>query len=402
MIALHIHEALGAGTFGTVYKADLVGERGMRRQVAVKVMAQDHELSELFLTRIRDEARLLGLLADESILAVLDLLRFEGRDAVVMEWVDGVDLQSLVDAGERVPPRALAVLGAVVAGALHKAHTALHPKTGEPLQVVHRDVKPANIMVTRRGHIKLLDFGIAKAAFDARESRTGRLVLGTLKTLAPEYIITGAVSPAADVYGLGLTLVEAASGQGLGRPLLTQPDFERQRDALIEVLGPEYDPLTEVLRTMLDWEPTNRPSGAEVAEALLEIGDEMTGTGLRRWCAESVPRAMARHISPVDREGLSGKRISLTDGRTESVFETEPPPPGVAPVRAAPTVEIREGSWDAAHEARQENDSFPARSSPPPEAEQSILKMVLTGLLIGVLFGTVILVLLVVGLLILR
>ncbi len=322
----------------------------MRRQVAVKVMARDHELSDLFLTRIRDEARLLGLLADESILAVLDLLRFEGRDAVVMEWVDGVDLQSLVDAGERVPPRALAVFGAAVAGALHKAHTALHPQTGEPLRVVHRDVKPANIMVTARGHIKLLDFGIAKAAFDERESKTGRLVLGTLKTLAPEYIITGAVSPAADVYGLGLTLVEAATGKGLGRPQLTQPDFESQRDRLLSGLGPEYGPMTDVLRGMLAWEPSNRPSGAEAEGVLLEISDDMTGMGLRRWCAESVPRARARHISPMDKEGLSGKRISLTDGRTESVFETEPPSAG----HEASALRTQRGNQrrDGAHRSR--------------------------------------------------
>jgi serine/threonine protein kinase len=180
---------LGSGAVGTVYLADMVSGRGFRRQVAVKLLMGGQPGAEQFLTRMRDEARLLGLLNDERILEVSELVRVARRDAVIMEYVEGVDLGTLVEAGESVPARALAEIGAMVAGALHKAHIATHPTSGEPLNVIHRDVKPANIMVTVRGSVKLLDFGVARAHFEARESFTGQLVLGTLNYMAPEYIV---------------------------------------------------------------------------------------------------------------------------------------------------------------------------------------------------------------------
>lgn len=394
MRVLQIYEALGTGAFGTVYKAELIGDRDMRRQVAVKVMARSHEGAELFLPRIRDEARLLGMLADDSILAVLDLLRVEGRDAVIMEWVDGIDLQNLIAAGERMPPRGLAAFGASVAGALHKAHTAVHPETRAPLQVVHRDVKPANVMLTARGHIKLLDFGIAKAAFDARESRTGRLVLGTLKTMAPEYVITGTVSPAADLYGLGLTLVEAASGQGLGKPQLSQTDFEAYREHLLAQMGWDYAPMVPILRRLLAWSPQDRPNGREAEVALLDLADGMTGTGLSRWCADAVPRAMARRARPEDREGLSGLRVVLSTS-TEGISEA-------TRAVAAPAANVDEPTRFERLPTPQPAP-LPGKKRPKkPSSSSSTLKMVLAGLFLGGLAGVVVLALLVVGMLALR
>lgn len=399
MRELHLHQALGTGAFGTVYKADLVGDRGMRRQVAVKVMARDHEASQLFLTRIRDEARLLGMLQDESILSVMDLLRIEGRDAVLMEWVDGVDLQTVITAGERMPPRALAEFGALFAGALHKAHTACHPQTGQPLQVIHRDVKPANVMLTQRGHIKLLDFGIAKAAFDARESKTGQLVLGTLKTMAPEYVITGTVSPAADIYGLGLCLVEAAGGESMKKPQLSQRGFERRRDELLAGLDPEYQDVASVVGRMLAWSPTDRPEGAAAEQLLLGFSDATTGVGLRRWCAEAVPRCMDRRGRPEDKEGLSGLRVTLTGGSDGILAATRAVPMPAKNLEEPTRFErIPTVGTEVAKKA-------PASSQEADSAESegmSTLEMVMLGLGLGTVAGLVVLVLLVVGMLYFR
>ncbi len=383
MRRLSLHEPLGGGAFGTVYAAELHTGPGMRRKVAVKVMARtpgadQHE----FLTRLRDEARLLSMLQDDAILGVLDLLEVDGRDAVVMEWVDGLDISQLIAGGQRMPPRALAEFGAVVSGALHKAHTAVHPETGQSLEVVHRDVKPANIMLTDRGHIKLLDFGVAKAAFEARESRTGRMVLGTLNYMAPEYILRGSLDARADIYGLGLSLVEAAIGQPFGQPKLKPEAFQRKLDAWLAGLPPEYAPLRPTLERMLAFSPEQRPDGATAEDWLAHLADELTGTGLRRWASTAVDSARSVKPPASDRENLGGLSFDLDSGARE-VGDTGPtslpdlppsPPPMNEPIdttHALPPPPVRPA---------------PERSAAAPP---STLTMVLKGLAVGGTMGVI-------------
>ena len=94
MRTLTFIRTLGAGAFGTVYLAEFSSGQGFRRQVAVKVLLRSQADNEMFLSRIRDEARLLGLLQDDAILKVLDMVQIEGMDAVVMEYVEGVYLDT--------------------------------------------------------------------------------------------------------------------------------------------------------------------------------------------------------------------------------------------------------------------------------------------------------------------
>ncbi|MBM4365118.1 MAG: serine/threonine protein kinase, partial [Deltaproteobacteria bacterium] len=306
---------VGSGAFGTVYLAELVGSRGFRRPVAVKVLAENHPDGEMFVSRVRDEARLLGLLQDEHILKVLELVRVPGRDAVLMEYVEGIDLDALIAKAERPPPRALAELGATVAGALHTAHTARHPSTGEALNVVHRDVKPANVMVTDKGGVKLLDFGVAQARFAARESRTGQFVLGTLNYMAPEYIITGEVSPAADIFGLALTLWEAAAGEVFGQPKLKEDAHQKRLEERLGQISGTHAQLVPVLRQMMEWNPRNRPNGATVERQLIAAADLLRGTGLRSWASSAVPVAVeAARRDARDGAGLVGKTVNIADG----------------------------------------------------------------------------------------
>lgn len=347
---LHFQRVLGSGAFGSVYYADLVGDRGFRRPVAVKVLLKDNAQGDMFMSRVRDEARLLGLLQDDHILKVLELAKIDGRDAVIMEYVEGVDLAAIVEMGLRPPPRALAELGAAIAGALHRAHQARHPATGEPLNVIHRDVKPANVMVTDRGNVKLLDFGVARARFESRESYTGQFVLGTLNYMAPEYIVTGEVSSAADVYGLALTLWEAACGDAFGQPKLRRDLHEARVEERLQVVADTYGELVPTLRAMLAWEPKDRPDGAAVERALLAATDRLSGTGLRTWAADAVPRALApRRAGALDQCGLVGRGVPLGDdsavpddatqhksGRPAFLDEpTRGAPPPPPPVRTA-------------------------------------------------------------------
>ena len=96
-------ETIGSGAFGTVYKANLTSEKGFSRTVAVKIVLQDHADKEMFIKRMRDEARLLGLLQDDQILKVIDLFQINDRDAIIMEYIDGIDLSQAVSKGQ-LPP----------------------------------------------------------------------------------------------------------------------------------------------------------------------------------------------------------------------------------------------------------------------------------------------------------
>ncbi len=329
MRTLAFIRSLGSGAVGTVYLAEIESGQGFRRQVAVKVLLADPDATGDFLARMRDEARLLGLLRDERIPAVLELVRVAGRDAVLMEYVDGVDLGTLLSTGHRVPARALAELGADAAGALHRAHVAADPSSRAPLHVVHRDVKPANLMLTVQGSVKLLDFGIARARFSAREAHTGQLILGTVNYMAPEYIVTGDVSPAADLYGLGVSLWEAASGQAFGQPRLRRERFDARVEEALTTIGGTHGPLVPVLRYLLAWEPLDRPPAAEVERVLRSAADEMPGPSLRAWAGQAVGEALAARAAgpaPSDPVGLAGQVHPIESAAAEPAGVPGPVP----------------------------------------------------------------------------
>lgn len=312
MRTLTFHRVLGSGAMGVVYHAELRVPRGFSRQCAVKVMKAAAPDEDEFCARMRDEARLLGMLRDEQILGVSELVRVQGRDCVVMDFVEGIDLAAL-SARHAAPPRALAELGAELAGALHRVHTARHPQTDAPLGVVHRDVKPANLMLTPRGGVRLLDFGVARAVFDARESRTRGFVLGTLDYFPPEVLTGGEPEPAVDLYGLGLTLWECATGRAWGPSLTDRPRYERRVEHRLAELGPEYHQLLPVLRQLLAWDPGHRPDGGVIERSLLHVAETCPGPGLRAWARQVVPGALweLRRDPPPDE--LVGRAFPLDD-----------------------------------------------------------------------------------------
>lgn len=317
MRSLTFQRIIGAGAMGTVYHAELKVSRGFSRQCAVKVMKATSPDQEHFRARMRDEARLLGMLQDEQILGVSELISIGNRDMVIMEYVEGVDLSDIVG-GRPVPPRALTELGAELAGTLHRAHGAVHPTTGEPLRIVHRDVKPANVMVTARGGVRLLDFGVARAAFSSRESQTQGLVLGTLNYFPPEILSGGDPTPAVDIYGLGLTLWECATGKDWGSPQVHRQRFERRVTQRLSEIGPEYAALKHVLEATMLWDHASRPDGREVERLLLAAADACTGEGLRTWARDVVPSMLDKRRSATPKKDeLVGRTFDIdldTDG----------------------------------------------------------------------------------------
>ena len=209
-----IESLLGKGGFGSVYRARYVGEGGFSKVVALKVLNKNMADLEEVLARLRDEARLLGMLRHRAIVRADRLVRLADRWAVVMECVEGVDLKRVL-AHKPVPAgTAIEVIGEV-AGALHAAWNTEGPD-GKPIRLIHRDIKPSNILLTAYGEIKVLDFGIARADFKEREAETRAFGMGSLPYMAPERLDFRDTA-AADVYALGVVFFELVTGRAFGR-----------------------------------------------------------------------------------------------------------------------------------------------------------------------------------------
>jgi eukaryotic-like serine/threonine-protein kinase len=193
-------ERIAGGGMGSVYRAV---DENLGRQVAVKVLRRDLADDPAFLERFRREARAAAALSHPRVAGVYDYGELGGSAFIVMELVEGETLAERIEATGRLPWREAFALGEGVARALAAAHA--H-------RLVHRDVKPANVLVGRGGRAKVTDFGIAKAATSTTLTRTG-MVLGSANYVAPEQAQGDEVGPAADQYSLGCVLFEAVTGR---------------------------------------------------------------------------------------------------------------------------------------------------------------------------------------------
>ncbi|MEL6345226.1 MAG: protein kinase [Myxococcota bacterium] len=286
-------ELLGRGGFGAVYLADVESENDFLQRVAIKVLSA--EMSEVgdAVARQRDEARLLARLSHDNIVKVFDLIELQGRPAVLMEHVDGVDAGQLLKRGP-LPARAAVQVIASASAALEAAYENPNPRTGDPLRVVHRDIKPGNILISRYGGVKVLDFGIARADFE-REGKTGSVLFGTARYMAPEQWLRGAVSPAVDIYALGVTFVELLTAHNGQRVPLDPVRFAEYQRSLIDAIAARQmpfgfvDDLTALVGQMLSFEPQHRPGAGEVRERLLRMDDIAPGERLVHFAAAAVP-----------------------------------------------------------------------------------------------------------------
>lgn len=300
---------IGKGGFGKVYRARLEGPEGFVKDVAVKLLSDEHAPEEV-LRRFRDESRILGLVRDRAIVGVDPPTRLAGKWAVVMEFVDGLSCSRMLSNHGVLPPRVALEITAEVARALDKLYQ--HPgPDGTPLRVLHRDIKPHNIQVTPAGQVKILDFGIARADFDNRESATTHHIGGTFGYIAPERL-EGDDGPECDVYSLGVVLKVFVTGKRPGKSnrelahrskvnLIsdtgpTPPDLATDEvpiDAAKDPSPQADDPaLAEVLalaERMTDSDPAARPTAREVEELCLELAERQPRPNLRRWAEDNIP-----------------------------------------------------------------------------------------------------------------
>ncbi|MFG3658181.1 serine/threonine-protein kinase [Streptomyces sp. NPDC047706] len=301
-------DAIGSGGMGRVWRAH---DEVLHRAVAIKELTAALYVSDsdqaVLLARTRAEARAAARINHSAVVTVHDVLEHDGRPWIVMELVEGRSLADVVTAQGRVEPAEAARIGMWVLRALRAAHTA---------GVLHRDVKPGNVLLADDGRVLLTDFGIAQIDGDTTITRTGEVV-GSVDYLAPERVRGHDPGLASDLWALGATLYTAVEGTSPFRrtsPLSTMQAVVEEHPAEPRYAGP----LGPVITALLRKEPAARPASDEAERLLAEVA----GGGRPQVTEVLLPPARQPEAGP---------------GRQETREHSRPGPPGppAAPVPAA-------------------------------------------------------------------
>ena len=271
-----IIKRLGSGGMADVYLARARGEAGFEKTVAVKVMHPHLARNQRAVDHFLDEARLAARIAHPNVCAIQDLGKIGNDYVIVMEYVDGIDLERLL-ASARAAQRPVPIdvgMGILcrICDGLNAAHKAI-AADGTPLSIVHRDVKSANVLVSKQGGVKVVDFGIAKAAQQGHNTVAGE-TKGTPSFMAPEQRVGEAVDVRADVYSVAAVGYEILTGHGVNLDLAALAHLGVENwphlpppSSLRAQLPPELD---GVLLKAMSFQRENRPADCTVLEATLE------------------------------------------------------------------------------------------------------------------------------------
>jgi serine/threonine-protein kinase len=265
---------IATGGMGEVWRAE---DTVLDREVAVKVLKQEYADDPNFRARFEAEARNAAALHHPNVASVFDFGELDDDDGsghrrpfLVMELVPGQPLSVLLRGGEPMPPERASEVVAQAADAIAAAHT---------LGIVHRDVKPANLLVTPDGTVKITDFGIARAADGAAITQTGQIV-GTPHYISPEQAEGYPATQASDIYALGVVLYECLAGQ---RPFARDTPIQVALAHIREDVPPLDDAVPARLRAIVDKALAKDPAArfASAGDLALALrGGDVPGLGL--------------------------------------------------------------------------------------------------------------------------
>ncbi|WP_411081916.1 protein kinase domain-containing protein [Streptomyces sp. cmx-18-6] len=317
-------EVLGRGGMGKVWRAH---DEVLHRTVAVKELTAGLYVAEadrlVLHARTQKEARAAARITHPGVVTVHDVIEYDKRPWIVMQYVDGPSLADAAKESGEIAPREAARIGFHVLGALRAAHGA---------GVLHRDVKPGNVLLARDGQVLLTDFGIAAIEGDSTITRTGELV-GSIDYLAPERVRGGDPGPASDLWSLGATLYTAVEGRS---PFRRTSPISTMQAVVTEEPPPPVNagPLGPVIIALLRKDPAHRPAPAEAEQMFLEA---MEGREPRSAQAhvptQRVPEEARYGFPATDAPGSGG---SGSDGSTARLPGRPPAPALSTPPPTAP------------------------------------------------------------------
>ncbi|GAA3094911.1 serine/threonine-protein kinase [Streptosporangium carneum] len=348
---------LGRGTMGTVWRAH---DRSLGREVAIKEIRQEPGLSEAQRAELRErmirEGRTAARISHPSVATVHDAIVEDGSPWIIMELVQARSLEQVIEEEGPLPPRLVAEIGVDLLGALRAAHDQ---------GVLHRDVKPGNVLITESGRVVLTDFGIAKAEGDTSLTKTG-MVIGSPGYTAPERARGEHTGPESDLWSLGATLYFAVEGR---------PAYERSSvaETLAALMTDKADPPTQAgplrpaLEQLLERDHRARPSLAQAIAMLRTVADTPSSatpaptpsapagsTG----STASAPAAAKQTSASTEQTSAPAERRAASEGAKDAAAESAKPSEVTKPSGAAkPSAPAKPSGPESAQEADEEFDA---------------------------------------------
>jgi len=325
-------ERLGGGGQAEVFRGISESLQGYKKAVAIKRVLPNLTSNPQFVAMFLDEARLSLFLQHANVVQVFDVSKAaDGSYFLVMEFVDGCDLKHLMarQAAQRLRDLPLALYIVIEAcKGLHYAHTLDHPYTGKPLGIVHRDVSPPNIMLSKNGEVKVVDFGLAKAVSQLENTDEG-VVKGKFSYLSPEAAVGEQVDARADVFALGIITWELLANRRLfvgDDPYATVQRVREARIPSLPAISPNVAPeLDAIVRQALARDRNARfASAAEYGDALADymFAHELKATA-RDLAAEVRAVKAARERAANPKESLIHALVMDERARMMSMIEDE-------------------------------------------------------------------------------
>ena len=344
------------GGMARVWVAKLRGKHGFEKMVALKtilpIFAEDQRFRRMFL----DEAKIASGIEHVNVAQILDLGEQAGQLYLVMEWVDGDSLQELDRAAERAGdslpiPVLIRVIADACAG-LHAAHE-LADARGRSLNVVHRDVSPHNVLISSKGVVKVIDFGVVKARRRTAEETTTGTIKGKLQYMAPEQALGHGVDRRADIWAVGATLYRLLARRPVFRGNSPLSTFKRLTSSAPPEPLPAHVPraLSTIVLKALAFEPERRyASAAELGAAL-----EALLHGPYQTTAREVAATMEQYLG----DSLASRRMAILD----ALGGDHPTPSGGSPLAA---------DWES---GISQANTLPRASSYPPSQPPTVVDM---------------------------
>lgn len=329
---------LGVGGTAETFESIRHGAGDFSQRVCLKVVLPFYRDNEAFIRLFQREAKLAAKLRHRNIVGVIDFGEIEGRSYIALELIDGIDLRTLLDTHDRnrLAPDLVVLFGLELAAALVHAH---NPPPGSGFDgLVHRDISPSNVLISRQGEIMLTDFGVAKPKADMR--RKSSEAKGKFPYMSPEQLRAEPVDARSDLFAVGVILFEALAGvrpyEGANDPATIMQILNGDHAELTDWVPDAPPKLCEIINRLIDPDPDKRLQSA--AELIEELDPMAPSPKVHKRLGTLVEERME-----VER---STREISSTVGKAPTDRETAPsatPAPAASITRQPP--EPRRRRW---------------------------------------------------------